>query len=152
MRERINAALKEAMLAKAKLRVSTIRLMSAAIKDRDIALRGDDSGTGLDDAGIMALLAKMVKQREESAATYETAGRMELAETERAEIGVIKDFMPKPLTVDEVEAAIRKALAETRASSIRDMGKVMGAVKAQAEGRADMAQVGTKVKNLLGQS
>ena len=150
MRERINAALKEAMLAKAKLRVSTIRLMSAAIKDRDIALRGDDSGTGLDDAGIMALLAKMVKQREESAATYETAGRMELAERESAEIAVIKDFMPKQLSEDEVAAAIRKALAETGASSIRDMGKVMGVLKSQYAGQMNFGAVGGRIKAALG--
>ena len=150
MRERINAALKEAMLAKAKLRVSTIRLMSAAIKDRDIALRGDDSGTGLDDAGIMALLAKMVKQREESAATYETAGRMELAERESAEIAVIKEFMPKQLSEDEVAAAIRKALAETGASSIRDMGKVMGVLKSQYAGQMNFGAVGGRIKAALG--
>ncbi len=150
MRERINAALKEAMLAKAKLRVSTIRLMLAAIKDRDIALRGDDSGGGLDDAGIMALLAKMVKQREESAATYETAGRMELAEGEIAEIAVIKDFLPKQLSEDEVTAAIKKALAETGASSIRDMGKVMGVLKSQYAGQMNFGAVGGRIKAALG--
>ena len=150
MRDRITAALKEAMLAKDKLRTSTVRLMLAAIKDRDIALRSEDGADGLDDAGIMALLAKMVKQREESAATYETAGRMELAETERAEIGVIKDFLPRPLSADEVEAAITKALAETRASSIRDMGKVMGVLKSQYAGRMDFGAAGGRVKAALG--
>ena len=150
MRDRITAALKEAILAKDKLRTCTIRLMMAAIKDRDIALRGEDGADGLDDAGIKALLAKMVKQREESAATYETAGRMELAETERAEIGVIKDFLPRPLSADEVEAAIRKALAETRASSIRDMGKVMGILKSQYAGRMDFGAAGGRVKAALG--
>ena len=151
MRDRISAALKEAMLAKDRLRTCTVRLMLAAIKDRDIALRGEEDGAGgLDDAGINALLAKMVKQREESAATYETAGRMELAETERAEIGVIKDFLPKPLSADEVEAAISKALAETRASSIRDMGKVMGVLKAQYAGRMDFGAAGGRVKAALG--
>ena len=150
MRDRITAALKESMLAKDKLRTGTVRLMLAAIKDRDIALRGEDGADGLDDAGIMALLVKMVKQREESAATYETAGRMELAETERAEIGVIKDFLPRPLTADEVEAAIEKAMAETRASSIRDMGKVMGVLKSQYAGRMDFGAVGSRVKAALG--
>ncbi len=150
MRDRITAALKEAMLAKDKLRTCTVRLMLAAIKDRDIALRSEDGADGLDDAGIMALLAKMVKQREESAATYETAGRMELAETERAEIGVIKDFLPRPLSADEVEAAIEKALAETRASSIRDMGKVMGVLKSQYAGRMDFGAAGGRVKAALG--
>ena len=150
MRDRITAALKESMLAKDKLRTGTVRLMLAAIKDRDIALRSEDGADGLDDAGIMSLLVKMVKQREESAATYETAGRMELAETERAEIGVIKEFLPKPLTADEVEAAIKKAMAETRASSIRDMGKVMGVLKSQYAGRMDFGAVGGRVKAALG--
>ncbi len=150
MRDHINAALREAMLAKDKLRVCTIRLMMAAIKDRDIALRSEDGADGLDDSGIMALLAKMVKQREESAATYENAGRMELAETERAEIGVIKDFLPKTLSADEVEAASKKALAETRASSIRDMGKVMGVLKSQYAGRMDFGAAGGRVKAALG--
>ena len=150
MRDRITAALKEAMLAKDKLRTCTVRLMMAAIKDRDIALRSEDGADGLDDAGIMALLAKMVKQREESAAAYETAGRMELAETERAEIGVIKDFLPRPLSADEVEAAIKKALAETRAASIRDMGKVMGVLKSQYAGRMDFGAAGGRVKAALG--
>jgi uncharacterized protein YqeY len=150
MRERITAALREAMLGKDKLRVSAIRLMLAAIKDRDIALRSEDGASGLDDAGIMALLAKMVKQREESAATYEAAGRMELAQAERAEITVIKSFLPKPMSTDEIETAIKQALAETGASSIRDMGKVMGALKAQYPGQMDFAAVGGRVKAALG--
>ena len=150
MRDRITTALKEAMLAKDKLRTCTVRLMLAAIKDRDIALRSEDGADGLDNAGIMALLSKMVKQREESAATYETAGRMELAETERAEIGVIKDFLPRPLSADEAEAAIKKALAETHASSIRDMGKVMGVLKSQYAGRMDFGAAGGRVKAALG--
>jgi uncharacterized protein YqeY len=150
MRDRINAALKDAMLAKDKLRTSTLRLMLAAIRDRDIALRGEEGGGGLDDAGLMALLAKMVKQREDSAATYETAGRMELAEAERAEIAVIKEFLPKPMSEDEVDAAIGKAVAETGARSIRDMGKVMAALKARYSGRMDFAAVGPRVKSALG--
>ena len=150
MRDRINTALKEAMLAKDKLRVGTLRLMLAAIKDRDIALRSEEGAAGLDDAGIMALLAKMVKQREESAATYETAGRMELAESERAEIGVIREFLPRQLSGAEVDEAIRKAMAETGASSIRDMGKVMGALKAKYAGQMDFGAVGNRVKAALG--
>ncbi|HSF94235.1 MAG TPA: GatB/YqeY domain-containing protein [Thermohalobaculum sp.] len=150
MRDRINSALKDAMLAKDKLRTSTLRLMLAAIKDRDIALRGEEGGGGLDEAGIMALLAKMVKQREESAATYETAGRMELAEGERAEIAVIKDFLPRPMSEAEVTAAVKAAIAETGAESIRDMGKVMAALKAQYTGRMDFGAVGGRVKATLG--
>jgi hypothetical protein len=124
--------------------------MLAAIRDRDIALRGEEGGGGLDDAGLMALLAKMVKQREDSAATYETAGRMELAEAERAEIAVIKEFLPRPMSEDEIADAIRKAVAETGASSIRDMGKVMGVLKAQYSGRMDFAAAGARVKAALG--
>jgi len=150
MRDRITTALKEAMLAKDKLRVCTVRLMLAAIKDRDIALRGEEGASGLDDIGIKALLAKMVKQREESAATYESAGRMELAQRERAEITVIKDFLPKPLSENEVAAAIEKAITETGASSIRDMGKVMGALKTNYTGRMDFGNVGNRVKATLG--
>jgi hypothetical protein len=150
MRDRITTSLKEAMLAKDKLRVCTIRLMLAAIKDRDIALRSEEGANGLDDPGIKALLAKMVKQREESAATYESAGRMELAQTERAEITVIKDFLPRPLSEDEVAAAIEKVMADTGASSIRDMGKVMGALKANYSGRMDFGSVGSRVKAALG--
>ena len=150
MRDRINSALKDAMLAKDKLRTSTLRLMTAAIKDRDIALRGEEGGGGLDEAGIMALLAKMVKQREESAATYETAGRMELAEGERAEIAVIKEFLPKPMSEAEVAEAVKAAVAETGAESIRDMGKVMGALKAKYTGRMDFGAVGATVKAALG--
>jgi len=150
MRDRINRALRDAMLAQDKLRTSTIRLMLAAIKDRDIALRTDDGGAGIDEAGILALLAKMVKQREESAATYETAGRTELAEAERAEISVIKEFMPKPMTSEEVDAAIAAAVTETGASSIRDMGKVMAVLKGAYAGRMDFAAVGAQVKSALG--
>jgi uncharacterized protein YqeY len=149
MRDRINAALKESVLAKDKLRTSTLRLMLAAIKDRDIALRTEEGSDGIDEAGILALLAKMVKQREESAATYETAGRMELAEAERAEIAVIKEFMPKPMTQEEIDAAVAAAVAQTGASSIRDMGKVMNALKAAYAGRMDFGAVGVQVKAAL---
>jgi uncharacterized protein YqeY len=124
--------------------------MMAAIKDRDIALRSEDGASEQDYPGIMALLAKMVKQRNESATTYETAGRMELAETERAEIAVIKDFLPKPLSADQVDAAIKKAMAETGASSIRDMGKVMGALKTKYAGQMDFGAAGGRVKAALG--
>jgi len=149
MRNLLNEALKEAMLAKDKLRTSTIRLMLAAIKDRDIALRSEDGATGLDDAGMTAFLAKMVKQREESAATYEAAGRVDLAEREQAEVAVIKGFLPKPLSDAEVDAAIATAMTETGASSIRDMGKVMGALKAKYAGRMDFGAAGSRVKAAL---
>lgn len=149
MRDRINAALKEAMLAKDKLRTNTLRLMLAAIRDRDIARRSDESGAEIDDAEIMALLARMVKQREESAAAYETAGRMELAEAERAEIGVIQEFLPKPMSEGEVDRAVDRAIADTGASSIRDMGKVMGLLKSRHAGQMNFAEAGARVKARL---
>lgn len=149
MRDRINAALKEAMLAKDKLRTNTLRLMLAAIRDRDIARRSDESGAEIDDAEIMALLARMVKQREESAAAYETAGRMELAEAERAEIGVIQEFLPKPLSEPEVDKAVDKAISDAGASSIRDMGKVMGLLKSRHAGQMNFAEAGARVKARL---
>lgn len=149
MRDRINAALKEAMLARDKLRTSTLRLMLAAIRDRDIARRADESGAEIDDAEIMALLARMVKQREESAAAYETAGRAELAEAERAEIGVIQEFLPKQMSEQEVNAAIDQAIHDAGASSIRDMGKVMGLLKSRHAGQMNFAEAGARVKNKL---
>ena len=149
MRERITAALKEAMLAKDKLRINTLRLMLAAIRDRDIARRSDESGAEIDEAEIMALLARMVRQREESAAAYETGGRMELAEAERAEIGVIQEFLPRPMSEAEIDAAVDKAIAETGAGSIRDMGKVMGLLKSRHSGRMNFAEAGSRVKARL---
>ena len=149
MRDRISAALKEAMLAKDKLRTNTLRLMLAAIRDRDIARRSDESGAEIDDAEIMALLSRMVKQREESAAAYETAGRMELAEAERAEIEVIQEFLPRPLSEAEVDAAVARAIDDTNASSIRDMGKVMGLLKSRHAGQMNFADAGSRVKARL---
>lgn len=149
MRERITAALKEAMLAKDKLRTNTLRLMLAAIRDRDIARRSDEGGTEIDDAEIMALLSRMVKQREESAAAYETAGRMELAEAERAEIAVIQEFLPRPLSDQEVDEAVELAISDTNASSIRDMGKVMGLLKSRHPGQMNFADAGGRVKTKL---
>lgn len=149
MREQITAALKEAMLAKDKLRINTLRLMLAAIRDRDIARRSDESGAEIDQAEIMALLARMVRQREESAAAYETGGRMELAEAERAEIGVIQEFLPRPMSDAEIDAAVNKAIAETGAGSIRDMGKVMGLLKSRHSGQMNFAEAGSRVKARL---
>ena len=127
MRERINAALKEAMKAKDAGRLSTLRLISAAIKDREIAARGDGEESVIGDDEVLAILGKMVKQRQESARQYEEGGRLELAEKERGEISVIEDFLPRQLDDAEVDAAITAAMAEVGAESIRDMGKVMGA-------------------------
>ncbi|MCL7406378.1 MAG: GatB/YqeY domain-containing protein [Marivivens sp.] len=150
MRERINAALKEAMKAKDAGRLSTLRLISAAIKDREIAARGDGEESVIGDDEVLAILGKMVKQRQESARQYEEGGRLELAEKERGEISVIEDFLPRQLDDAEVDAAITAAMAEVGAESIRDMGKVMGALKAKYTGQMDFGAVGPMVKAKLG--
>ena len=150
MRERLNTALKEAMKAKDAERLSTLRLINAAIKDREIASRVDGEEQTVGNEEILAILGKMVKQRQESARQYEEAGRLELAEKERSEIKVIEEFLPRQLDDEEVAAAIDAAVAEVGAESIRDMGKVMGALKAKYTGQMDFGAVGPKVKERLG--
>ncbi|MDP3339536.1 GatB/YqeY domain-containing protein [Frigidibacter sp.] len=151
MRDRIGSALKDAMRAKEADRLSTLRLINAAIKDKDIALRGEGGGEqGVADSDILAILGRMVKQRQESARAYEEGGRLELAEKELSEIKVIEEFLPRQLTADEVAAAIDAAVAETGAGSIRDMGKVMAALKARYTGQMDFAAAGAAVKDRLG--
>lgn len=150
LRDDLNASLKQAMRDRAAERLSTLRLISAAIKDRDIAARGEgEDASGVDDAEILAILAKMVKQRQESARTYEEGGRLDLAEREMNEITVIEEFLPKQLSDAEVVAAVEAAVAEVGAESIRDMGKVMGALKAKYTGQMDFGKVGPKVKDQL---
>ena len=149
MRDQIAAAMKAAMRDKDQTRLSTLRLITAAIKDRDIAARGEDDSGAADDAAILQLLAKMVKQREESAATYEEAGRLELAERERAEIDVIREFMPQPMSATEIDSAVDAAIGETGAASIRDMGKVMATLKQRYAGRMDFGVAGGRVKAAL---
>lgn len=149
LRSRVNDALKTAMKSKDAARLSTLRLINAAIKDRDIAKRGDGEEGGVSDADVLSILGKMVKQRQESARAYEEGGRLELAEKERAEILVIEDFLPKQLSEAEVEAAIAAAVKETGASSIRDMGRVMGVLKSKYTGQMDFGAVGPKVKDKL---
>ena len=134
MRDTINAALKAATLAKDKGRTGTLRLIAAAIKDRDIAARGAGTGEATD-SELIDLLAKMVKQRLESAKIYDDNGRPELAAQERAEIAVIEEYLPKQLDESEAKAAIEKIIAETGASGIRDMGKVMAELKAKFTGQ-----------------
>lgn len=149
LRSRISDALKQAMKAQDADRLSTLRLISAAIKDRDIALRGDGREEGVDDAEILAILGKMVKQRQESSRAYEEGGRLELAQKETAEIGVIEEFLPRQLSEEETGAAIQNAIAESKAESIRDMGKVMGILKERHAGQLDFAKVGPKVREML---
>ena len=147
LRERLNTGLKAAMRDKDQVRLGTLRLINAALKDQDIALRAEGREVG--DAEATAILAKMVKQRQESARAYEEGGRLELAEQERAEIAVIEEFLPRQLSEAEVAAAIDAAVAETGASSIRDMGKVMGALKARHAGQMDFGAAGAAVKARL---
>jgi uncharacterized protein YqeY len=149
MRVRITNALKTAMLDKEKLRTSTLRLIIAALKEREIAARGTDDAAELDDASIVAILSKMVKQREESAKAYDDAAREDLAKQERSEIKIIREFMPKPLSEEESDAAVKAAIKNTGASSIRDMGKVMGVLKAKYNGQMDFIKVGAAIKSKL---
>ncbi|MEZ5674560.1 hypothetical protein SAMN06265173_1037 [Thalassovita litoralis] len=149
LRERINAALKQAMKDKAAARLSTLRLINAAIKDRDIAARGEGKEDGVGNAEVLAILGKMVKQRQESARTYEEAGRLDLAERESAEVVVIEEFLPRQLSEDEIAAALDAAITATGASSIRDMGKVMGELKGKYTGQMDFGAVGPLVKDRL---
>ncbi len=149
LRVRINEATKAAMKDKDKIRVSTLRLVSAAIKDRDIAARAEDRCEGIDASEIMSLLAKMVKQRQESAKTYEDNGRPELAEREREEIEIIRDFMPKPLSEDEMKSVIASLVKNSGATCLKDMGKIMGKLKSGYAGRVDMGKAGAVVKDHL---
>ena len=149
LRERISAGLKASMKNKEAERTSTLRLINAAIKDKDIALRGEGRSDGVSEAEILAILGKMVKQRIESARTYEEAGRLELAEREQAEIEIIEEFLPSQLDDDEIEEAIGKAIKAVSAESIRDMGKVIGALKKKYTGQMDFGRVGPLVKERL---
>lgn len=149
MRERINAGLKQAMRDKAADRLSTLRLITAAIKDRDIAARSEGAEDGVGEGDILAILGKMVKQRQESARAYEEGGRLDLAERERAEITVIEEFLPRQLQPVEVTAAIDAAVAAIGASSIRDMGRVMAELKSRYTGQMDFGAVGPMVKERL---
>ena len=149
LRTRVANALKDAMKAKDARRLSTLRLINAAIKDRDIALRGEGRDEGVGDSEVLQILGKMVKQRIESARAYEEGGRLELAERERDEIAVIEDFLPKQLSDEEVGTAIDQALKATGAESIRDMGKVMGELKSRYTGQMDFGRVGGMIKERL---
>jgi uncharacterized protein YqeY len=149
MRETITAALQAATKARDARRVSTLRLVSAAIKDRDIAARtaGKDQAS---DAELLELLAKMIKQREESQKIYEEAGRTELAAQEGEEVAIIREFLPKQLSDDDMAKAIDDALAEVGAASVKDMGKVMGALKSRYAGQMDFGKASAAVKAKLG--
>jgi uncharacterized protein YqeY len=149
LRTRLNTSIKQAMREKDSARLSTLRLINAAIKDRDIAARGEGNEEGVRDDEVLGILGKMVKQRKDTAKTYEEGGRLDLAERELSEIGVIEEFLPRKLSDDEVAKAVDAAVAETGASSIRDMGRVMGALKAKYTGQMDFGAVGGMVKDRL---
>ncbi len=149
LRNEINSAMKEAMKEKAQLRLSTLRLINAAIKDRDIAARAEGVDEGVDDSEILAILGKMTRQRQESANTYEEAGRLDLSERELSEIKVIEYFLPRQLNGDEIEIEVTKVIDEQGASSIRDMGRVMACLKERFTGQMDFGSVGPIVKKKL---
>ena len=144
LKERITEDMKSAMRASDKERLSTIRMVQAAIKQREV-----DERIVLDDAQVIAVLEKMVKQRRESVAAFEQGGRPDLADKEKSEIALLQVYLPAQLSDAEVDALIREAIAATGASSVKDMGKVMGAVKAKAAGRADMGAVSARIKAAL---
>jgi uncharacterized protein YqeY len=144
LRERITEDMKAAMRASEKERLSTIRMVQAAIKQREV-----DERIVLDDAQVVAVLEKMVKQRRESVAQFEQGGRTDLADREKAEIVLLQSYLPTQLSEAEIDALVRDAIAATGAASVKDMGKVMGAVKARAAGRADMGAVSARIKAAL---
>ena len=150
LKTKIQTATKDAMRAKDSLRLSTLRLISAAIKDREIAARGDGSDhDGLSEADLTAILSKMVKQRQESAKAYEEGGRLELAERELDEIALIQSYLPRQLDDAETHAAIDKAISDLGAESIRDMGRVMAELRTHYAGQMDFGAVGPVIKERL---
>lgn len=149
LRKRLNDTLKEAMMAKNQRAVSTVRLILAALKDRDIAARGRGEPDGVGEAEIYSMLQTMVRQRQESIELYEKGGRAELAEQEREEIVIIESFLPKALSAEETDAAIAAVLGEIGASCIKDMGRVMAELRGRYAGRMDFAKVSTVVKSKL---
>lgn len=150
MRDQINASLKEAVKAQDKRRISTLRLINAAIKDRDIAARTNGNEEGVSDAEILDILAKMVKQRRESVQTYEEAGRLELADQERAEIEIISSYMPKQLDEEETRSACKEVIEEIGSEGLKDMGRTMGTLKERYAGQMDFSKASAIVKDILG--
>ena len=148
-RSQLNDALKQAMLAKEACAVSTLRLILAALKDRDIAARGKGNSDGIGEEEILDLLQKMVRQRRESIGLFVQGGRQELADKEAAEIEVIGRFLPKQMGEAEVQGAVREVIAELEAGTIKDMGRVMGALKQRYAGRMDFAKASALVKQQL---
>ena len=149
MRDRISQAMKEALKSKDQKALATIRLISAALKDRDIAARSQDNADGISDDEILSLLQTMIKQRAESAKLYVEGNRPELAEAEQHEISIIQQFLPEQLDEAAIRAAIKTALAETGSSSVKDMGTVMNYLKTQFAGQMDFSMASQLVKKAL---
>ena len=150
LREAFTERLKQAMRARDARTVSTVRLILAGLKDRDIAARGSGNSSGIPESEILRLLQGMVKQRRESIAMYRQGNRPELAQQEEAEIAVIESFLPKQMSEEEVVAAAKAAIAETGAAGVKDMGRVMGVLRERHAGVIDMTRAGAVVKQLLG--
>ena len=148
MRDELATALKSAIKAKDQIRISTLRLILAAVKDRDIAARSGDR-QGVSDDEILQILAKMIKQREEATTTYEEAGRLDLAERERQEIEIIREFLPQQLRPEEMERACDEVVDEFGASGLKDMGKCMGVLKERYPGKMDFGKASGYVKKRL---
>jgi uncharacterized protein YqeY len=145
LKERITEDMKTAMRAAEKERLSTVRLLLAAIKQREV-----DERITLDDAQVLAVIDKMIKQRREAIAQFESGGRSDLVAKESAEVGVLQGYLPTQLTPAEIDALIAEAIAATGAASVKDMGKVMGFVKPKAQGRTDMGALSARIKQKLG--
>lgn len=152
LRDRLNDDLKAAMKSRDQTRMATLRLVICALKDRDIAARGEDR-CGVEDEGeVLALLAKMIRQREESSKTYEEGGRPDLAEREREEMEIIRAYLPEQLGDDEIARAAADVVTELRADGLKDMGRCMGALKSRYSGRMDFGKAGAVVKGMLAQA
>lgn len=149
MRSELDENLKEAIKSQEKQRVATLRLINAAIKDRDIAVRSEENTEGVSDDEIILILSNMVKQRKQSIIQYEEGGRIELAEREREEIKIIQEFLPNQLTNEEIQVEISKIIDAEDQLSIKDMGKIMGELKNKFSGRMDFGKASEIVKALL---
>ncbi len=148
-REKINAAMKDALKNKEMERLATIRLIIAALKDKDINSRTDGRNDGIDESGVLSLLQSMIKQRKESASIFRENNRPELAEKEKGEIAVIESFLPQQLSDEDVAKVVTETIAATGASGIKDMGKVMAELKAKYAGQLDMGKAGAVIKQKL---
>ena len=149
MRSLLDTNLKEAIRSQEKQRLATLRLINAAIKDRDIAVRSEENTEGVSDSDIILILSNMVKQRRQSIVQYEEGGRIELAEREREEIKIIEEFLPNQLSEKEIKEEIQKIIQSKDKLSIKDMGKIMGELKTNFSGRMDFGKASEMVKALL---